>query len=131
MILLGPTSQAIGGQTRSMGCSACEPLTPCGGFYHGGWDCNVNCCGNPDKCMVTCVNSKNFLKFLQDAGGFEINDQRWELNQKRTKLPTYIPQIANGSGRLENLRAHTVSLTTFDVVKIGQNQRPSTPEALR
>lgn len=81
--------------------------------------------------MVTCVNSKNFLKFLQDAGGFEINDQRWELSQKRTKLPTYIPQIANGSGRLENLRAHTVSLTTFDVVKIGRNERPSTPETLR
>jgi hypothetical protein len=67
-----------------------------------------------------CFHSRNFVKAVQDAGGFEIN-QRWGIGQKRTKLPTYVPHILHGYRRSEYLSIHTVALTTFDVLKAGFN----------
>jgi Domain of unknown function (DUF4417) len=131
MIPLGPTSLASVGQSRSLGCQSCFLLDLCGGVYSD-WNCEAECCGKPDKCTTACFQSKRFVEVVHDAGGFEIN-QRWNIGQKRTKLPTYIPHIFHGYRRSTHLAAHTVALTTYDVLRgfNGGSRQVSTPEELR
>jgi|ERR1700719_1122068 len=131
MIQLGPTSLASVGQSRSLGCESCYLLDLCGGVYDG-WNCEAECCGEPENCTTACFHSMNYVQVVHDAGGLEIN-QRWNIGQKKTKLPTYIPHILHGYRRSKHLAAHTVALTTYDVLRgfDSDASQISTPEELR
>src|SRR6267378_6640168 len=110
MIQLGPTSLALRGQMPSLGCQACEQLVPCGGVYEG-WDCEDNCCNEPENCTTGCFRSRRLATVVRDAGGLSRSGP-WNIRQSSRILPAYIPHIHNGYGRSRNLSIPYAALTT-------------------
>src|SRR5882762_8879863 len=117
MIRLSPTALTVIGQPIGLGCQQCPLLKPCGGIYQG-WNCLSQCCGKPEKCNTACFRSRKYIQTVRDAGGFDIN-QKWQIAQALSKLPTYIPHIGHGYGRSECSRTRNVALTTYDVLRLG------------
>jgi len=126
---LGPTADAIVGMRPGLGCQACELLELCGGTFSG-FDCFASCCNEPDKCVIACPRSHGFVDVIQDAGGLDMR-RHWNIVQRGSRLPLYIPLIHNGSSRSKPLASPYAALTTFDVVSPDMERLFSGPDDLR
>lgn len=114
---LAPTSRAKLGAAVGIGCPSCAYFDICGGVFDG-FDCLNRCCGKPGSCRLACFQSRDFVTFVQDAGGFRGPSEFRALKQRmQAPLPRYIPCVHHGYRRVAPLVYPVVALPTFAAVR--------------
>jgi len=114
----------------ALGCQGCFLLSQCGGTYEPGvLDCLAFCCNKPSACTFVCPRSDRFVEVVRDTGGLDLN-REWEIQQRATDLPCYMPCIQHGSSRLRSLEFQPVVVPTCEVTR--RRDRPcESPSDLR
>lgn len=101
----------------ALGCQDCFLFSQCGGTYAPGvFDCLAFCCNKPSTCTFVCPKSERFVEVLRDTGGLVLN-QRWQIRQRATELPHYLPCIQHGSSRMKRLNFPLVVVPTCEVTR--------------
>ena len=114
----------------ALGCQDCFLFSQCGGTYAPGvFDCLAFCCNKPSTCTFVCPKSERFVEVLRDTGGLVLN-QRWQIRQRATELPHYLPCIQHGSSRMKRLNFPLVVVPTCEVTR--RREKPcETPAQIR
>jgi len=89
-----------------------------------GLELSVSMLRQTGEMQHSVFRSRKYIQTVRDAGGFDIN-QKWQIAQALSKLPTYIPHIGHGYGRSECSRTRNVALTTYDVLRLGSDCTPT------
>jgi hypothetical protein len=101
----------------SLGCRNCFLFSQCGGTYAPGvFDCLAFCCNKPSTCTFVCPKSDRFVEVVRDTGGLALN-QKWDIRQRDTGLPHYLPCIQHGSSRMRRLNFPLVVVPTCEVTR--------------
>jgi len=114
----------------ALGCQDCFLFSQCGGTYAPGvFDCLAFCCNKPSTCTFVCPKSERFVEVVRDTGGLVLN-QRWQIRQRATDLPHYLPCIQHGSSRMKRLNFPLVVVPTCEVTR--RREKPcETPAQIR
>ena len=114
----------------SLGCRNCFLFSQCGGTYAPGvFDCLAFCCKKPSTCTFVCPKSERFVEVVRDTGGLALN-QEWNIRQRDTGLPYYVPCIQHGSSRMRRLNFPLVVVPTCEVTR-RRETACETPDQLR
>ena len=113
----------------SAGCRTCYLLETCGGIEpeRSLLSCfDLTCCGQGQDCKRVCLYNPDFMRRLEEVGGFRFNGLK-PVPQVRTDLPQYVPVVDHNQGRFDALNYPVVALSTYRVIRVKRQEVSTMP----
>ena len=106
---------------NAVGCDQCAFREDCGGLPEKPslWGCYSECVVNcdPAACDMTCPNNQHlFVERLAEIEG-TFRFSATALAVPATRLPSYVPKIHNGSGRLKPLHVPVAAIPARALIR--------------
>jgi len=107
-----------------LGCTICPERKVCGGLRTQAaiFDCLGSCCGGKATCDRVCPNSVAYIDRVREIDGFSLSNVPRAPYLIPPCLPSAVPVLFHGGGRVKPFSAGTVAIPLSALVSIREGK---------